>query len=90
MSLPVYNLFTEDARGNPVWLDALADLESARKRLLKLASVDPGDYFIFDLRSQQVVTSLISVREDPPSAIAMMFRRLFHELASFRHRKKRP
>jgi hypothetical protein len=49
MRLPTYNLFTEDARGNPVWLDALAGLESAHKRLRKLASVDPGDYFIFDL-----------------------------------------
>jgi hypothetical protein len=55
MRLPMYNLFTEDHRGNPVWLDALADLESAHKRLLKLASVDPGDYFIFDFRTQQTV-----------------------------------
>jgi hypothetical protein len=86
MGLPMYNLFTEDARGNPVWLDALADLESAHKKLLKLASVDPGDYFIFDLRTQQVVASLVSIREDPQSSSAMpMFRRFFNEFASFRH-----
>lgn len=86
MRLPMYNLFAQDSRGNPVWLDALADLESAHKRLLKLASADPGDYFIFDLRTQQVVASLVSVREDPLSSGAIpMFRRFFHELASLRH-----
>ena len=87
MRLPTYNLFTEDARGNPVWLDAVADLEAAHKRLLKLASANPGDYFIFDLRTQQVVTGLVSVREDPPSG-ATMFRRFFREFASLRHHQK--
>jgi hypothetical protein len=90
MRSPIYNLFTEDAGGNPVWLDALADLESAHKRLLKLASVNPGDYFIFDLRTQQVVVSLVSIREDPQSSGAMpMVRRFFNELASLRHHQKR-
>ena len=63
MPEPVYNLFTEDARGTPVWLDAVADLEVARIRLMKLASANPGEYFIFNLRTRQVVTSLVSVCE---------------------------
>jgi hypothetical protein len=33
MPEPVYNLFTEDACGNPVWLDAVADFEVACTRL---------------------------------------------------------
>jgi hypothetical protein len=63
MPEPVYNLFTEDACGNPVWLDAVADFEVACIRLTQLASVNPGEYFIFNLRTRQVVTSLVSVRE---------------------------
>jgi hypothetical protein len=63
MRSPVYNLFTEDARGNPVWLDAAEDLDAARTRLTQLASAQPGEYFIFDLRTQQIVTSLVSARE---------------------------
>jgi hypothetical protein len=63
MRSPVYNLFTEDARGNPVWLDALADFEVARVRLTQLASANPGAYFIFNIRTQQVVTSLVSTSE---------------------------
>jgi hypothetical protein len=86
MSLPAYNLFREDTLGNPVWLDAAADFEVAHTQLLKLASVDPGDYFIFDLRTQQVLTSLVSVREEQPSVAVPMLRRFFHEIASLRHR----
>jgi hypothetical protein len=63
MRLPVYNLFTENPHGNPVWLDALADFDAARIRLTQLASVNPGEYFIFNLRTRQVVTSLVSVCE---------------------------
>jgi hypothetical protein len=64
MRSPVYNLFTEDARGNPVWLDAVADFEAARIRLTQLASVNPGEYFIFNLRTQQIVTRLVSTIEE--------------------------
>ena len=63
MGSPVFNLFTEDACGNPVWLDALADFEAARIRSTRLASANPGTYFIFNLRTQQVVTSLVSTTE---------------------------
>jgi hypothetical protein len=63
MAEPVYNLFTEDPCGNPVWLDAVADFEVACIRLKQLASVNPGEYFIFNLRTQQVVANLVSVRE---------------------------
>lgn len=62
MPEPVYNLFTEDASG-PVWLDAVADFEVACTRLTQLASVNPGEYFIFNLRTRQVVANLVSVRE---------------------------
>jgi hypothetical protein len=30
---------------------------------MQLASVNPGEYFIFNLRTQQVVANLVSVRE---------------------------
>ena len=58
------NLFTADARGNPVWLEAVADLETARRRLIELASTNPGEYFMFDLRIKQIVVSLVSASEE--------------------------
>jgi hypothetical protein len=64
MRLPMFNLFRADADGNPVWLEAVADLETARRRLIELASTNPGEYFMFDLRSEQIIVSLVSASEE--------------------------
>ena len=47
-----------------VWLEAVADLETARCRLVELASTNPGEYFMFDLRGKQIVVSLVSASEE--------------------------
>jgi hypothetical protein len=52
------DIFKEDLRGTPVWVDTVGDLENARLRLSQLASVIPGDYFVFDQRTCQVVVRL--------------------------------
>jgi hypothetical protein len=64
MRLPMFNLFAEDAHGKPVWLGAVADLETARLRLTQLASVDAGEYFIFDLRTKEIVGCVQSTSEE--------------------------
>jgi hypothetical protein len=58
------DIFKEDQRGNPVWVDAVGDLENARLRLSELASVMPGEYFAFDQRTRQIVVRLGSDRID--------------------------
>jgi hypothetical protein len=45
-------------------LGAVADLETARLRLTQLASVNPGEYFIFALATKQVVGSVQSTSEE--------------------------
>jgi hypothetical protein len=64
MRSPMFNLFTEDAHGKPIWLGAVADLGTAWLRLTQLASVNAGEYFIFNLRSKQIVGSLVSMDEE--------------------------
>jgi hypothetical protein len=44
--------------------EAVADLEIARFRLSQLASANPGEYFVFDLRTKQVPVSLVSTNEE--------------------------
>ena len=63
MRLPMFHLFGADSRGNPVWLEAVADLETANLRLSQLASASPGEYFVFNLRTRQVFTRLVSTSE---------------------------
>jgi hypothetical protein len=64
MRLPMFNLFAEDAHGKPVWLGAVADLNTAHLRLMQLASVNPGEYFILDLCIKQIVGSVQSISEE--------------------------
>jgi hypothetical protein len=58
------DIFKRDVRGDPVWLDCVKDLESARRRLNELASVIPGEYFVFDQRTHQIVASLVRPTSD--------------------------
>jgi hypothetical protein len=71
MGNPTFNLFTVDGRGKHVWLEAITGLKSAsaRHRLSQLASVTPGEYFIFNLRTQKAVVSLASSSEQVPGQL---------------------
>ncbi len=55
MSSPYLDIFKKDAHGNPVWIDAVQDLNDARQRLSELALALPGEYFVFDHRTHSVV-----------------------------------
>lgn len=44
--------------------EALADFETARFRLNQLASANPGEYFVFDLWTKQVLMCLVSTSEE--------------------------
>jgi hypothetical protein len=58
------DIFRKDVQGNPVWLDCVKDLETARFRMDRLALVSPGEYFVFDQRTHQIVASLFRPTAD--------------------------
>ncbi len=64
MTSPSLDIFKEDLRGSPVWVDAVRDLENARLRLSQLASAIPGNYFVFDQRTRQILVRLGSDQID--------------------------
>jgi hypothetical protein len=55
MPLPALDIFKKDQNGNPVWIEAVGDLEAARHRLSQLTSALPGEYFAFDQRTHKIV-----------------------------------
>jgi hypothetical protein len=55
---PALDIFKRDVRGNPVWIDAVDDLEDAHLRLNQLASILPGEYFVYDHRTRRIVASV--------------------------------
>jgi hypothetical protein len=62
MTSPCLDIFKKDRRGNPIWVDAVGDLENARLRLSQLSSIAPGEYFVFDQRNHEIVVRLGSDR----------------------------
>jgi hypothetical protein len=41
-----------------VWIEAASEMDAAEKRISQLASTAPGEYFVFDQRTQQVVAKI--------------------------------
>jgi hypothetical protein len=64
MSSPSLDIFKEDLGGNPVWVDAVRDLENAQRRVRQLTSSVPGEYFVFDQRTSKIVARLGSNQID--------------------------
>jgi hypothetical protein len=58
MFLPSFDILRKDRRGKPILLAVAGDLETARLRLRQLASLMPGEYFVFDPRTNQVVAAV--------------------------------
>jgi len=50
--------------GIPCGFEAVADLETARSRWSQLASLNPGEYFVFELAAKRVLVSLVSTNEE--------------------------
>jgi hypothetical protein len=64
MSSLSLDIFKKEVHGNPIWLDAVGDLDAARLRLSQLASVIPGEYFAFDQNIHQIVVSVVRSDSD--------------------------
>jgi len=64
MSSLSLDIFKKDVQGDPIWLDAVGDLDAARLRLRQLASVIPGEYFAFDQNIPQIVVSVVRSDSD--------------------------
>jgi hypothetical protein len=55
MSTPCLDIFKKDTRGNPIWVDAVGDPETARARVAEFAAALPGEYFVFDQRTKKMI-----------------------------------
>ena len=55
-----FDLLRRDPDGSVIWLEAAPDLVRARARLRELALRTPGEYVLFDHRSQETVEKISS------------------------------
>jgi hypothetical protein len=58
MRAPHLDILKRQKDGSFVWIEAASDVEVAEERLSQLASISPGEYFVFDQRTQQIVARI--------------------------------
>jgi hypothetical protein len=56
-----FDILKRHADGSFIWVEAARDLSGAQARLQELATVTPGEYFVFDQRAQQIVAKISTV-----------------------------
>jgi len=52
-----FDIFLRLPDGQPIWIKAVESLEEARKQLTELSERTPGEYFIFNAFSGQVIVT---------------------------------
>jgi hypothetical protein len=57
MSAP-YDILRRHSDGSLIWVEAASELSHAKDRLQQLNAAKPGEYFIFDQKSQQIVAKV--------------------------------
>jgi len=60
MSSAPYDILRRHSDGSFIWLEAASELSQAKDRLQHLYAASPGEYFVFDQRSQQIVAKISS------------------------------
>jgi hypothetical protein len=60
MSSTPYDILRRHSDGSFIWLEAASELGRAKDRLQQLYSAVPGEYFVFDQKSQQIVAKVSS------------------------------
>ncbi len=51
-----YDIFRRDLLGTPVWMEAEQDIETAKLRIMEMASRSHGEYFVFSQETQEIVS----------------------------------
>jgi hypothetical protein len=63
MTIPSLDIFRREVHGSPVWIDSVEDLRTAKIRLSQLVS-KPGEYFVFDQRTNRIVANVVRLGSD--------------------------
>jgi hypothetical protein len=58
MLTPHLDILRRQGDGSFVWIEAKSNMKAAEERISELASNEPGEYFVFDQRTQQIVAKI--------------------------------
>ena len=57
-NVAAYDIFKKDCCGNPLWVEAVRDLETARRRVSELLRREPCEYVIFCHQTQDLISAV--------------------------------
>ena len=55
---PTFDIFSGDPTQNPIWLEPVIGLSTARQRMEQIAAAKPGQYFLFNVQSHSVLAKV--------------------------------
>jgi hypothetical protein len=58
MRTPHLDILKRQRDGSFVWIEATSDMRVAEERISELAVAEPGEYFVFDQKRQQMVAKI--------------------------------
>jgi hypothetical protein len=58
MSSASYDILRRHSDGSLIWVETASELSHAKDRLQQLNAATPGEYFVFDQKSQQIVAKI--------------------------------
>jgi hypothetical protein len=58
MRTPPFDILKRERDGSFIWVEAAPDLHAAKARLEALSARRPGEYFVFDQKTQQIVAKI--------------------------------
>jgi hypothetical protein len=56
-----YDIFRKDGSGEPVWVEAVENMERAKMRVIELSAHKPGQYMIFCQHNRQIISTMRTV-----------------------------
>jgi hypothetical protein len=60
MSSASFDILRRHNDGSFIWVETASELAHAKDRLQQLYAATPGEYFVFDQKSQQIVAKIAS------------------------------
>jgi hypothetical protein len=58
MVVSPFDILRRNENGSFTWLESAVDLAAAQARMRELSIESPGEYFVFDQKTQQIVAKL--------------------------------
>ncbi len=59
MRAALFDIFRKDLLGTPVWMEAVENIETAKRRVTELAGRSPGEYFVFSQETEEIVINTV-------------------------------